>query len=203
MVAKGKRRQERPYFFLNAPCSEETNSFPLSDWQAMWHRRRFLPVFPQKCVLGKVEQPVKQHLDCATLKFSAENNTNELPRNSFQTMSKSDFPLRVTPMNPFKTVFRPNQTEILFSSHPPPHHCTKWTAGAPVAAAPSYLRLGIATAWHLSAASTRGDYSVLTSKEVCLTWVWRCAGRASPWSSLPRSYLSPTDSFCCNTTSCR
>ncbi len=53
-----------------------------------------------------------------------------------------------------------------------------------MAAAPSYLGLGITTAWHLSATSTRGDYSVLTSKGVCLTWVWRCAGRASPWSSL-------------------
>lgn len=52
-----------------------------------------------------------------------------------------------------------------------------------MAAAPSYQGLGITTVWHLSAASRRGDYSVLTSKEVCLTWVWRCAGRASPWSS--------------------
>lgn len=52
-----------------------------------------------------------------------------------------------------------------------------------MAAAPSYQGLGITTVRHLSAASRRGDYSVLTSKEVCLTWVWRCAGRASPWSS--------------------
>lgn len=118
---KGKRRRERPYFFLKCAVQWRNQFFSsLVDWQATWHRRRFLPVFPQKCVPGKVEQPVKQHLDRATLKFSAENNTNELPRNSFQTMSKSDFPLRVTPMNPFKTVFRPNQTEILFSFHPRP-----------------------------------------------------------------------------------
>lgn len=73
-----------------------------------------------------------------------------------------------------------NFSSLLF---PQAHDCTKWTAGAPVAAAPSYQGLGITTVWHLSAASRRGDYSVLTSKEVCLTWVWRCAGRASPWSS--------------------
>lgn len=58
-----------------------------------------------------------------------------------------------------------------------------------------------AAARRLSAASTREDYSVLTSKEVCLTWVWRCAGRASPWSSLV-ALISPPQTFsafCCNT----
>ena len=70
-----------------------------------------------------------------------------------------------------------------------------------MAAAPSYLGLGITTAWHLSALSRRGDYSVLTSKEVCLTWVWRCAGRASPWSSLAVLISPPQtpSAFCCNT----
>lgn len=58
-----------------------------------------------------------------------------------------------------------------------------------------------AAAWQLSAASTREDYSVLTSKEVCLTWVWRCAGRASPWSSLAVLISPPQtfSAFCCNT----
>lgn len=70
-----------------------------------------------------------------------------------------------------------------------------------MAGARSYQGRGIAAAWHLSAPSTRGDYSVLTSKEVCLTWVWRCASRASPWSSLAVLISPPQtfSAFCCNT----
>lgn len=41
----------------------------------------------QECVLGKVEQCVKQHFNHVTVKSSSENNANELPWNSFSTMS--------------------------------------------------------------------------------------------------------------------
>lgn len=40
-----------------------------------------------------------------------------------------------------------------------------------------------------------GDYCVLTSKEVCLTWVWRCATRVSPWSSLAILISPPQTPF--------
>lgn len=50
-----------------------------------------------------------------------------------------------------------------------------------------------------------GDYSVLTSKEVCLTWAWRFAGRAGPWCSLS-VLISPPQTlfaFCCSTAGSR
>ena len=103
-------------------------------------------------------------------------------------------------MKHFKTVLNHIKLKLFPLSlppHPPPpaHHCTKCAAGAPVAAARLYQGRGIAAAWHLSTVSTR-DYSALTSKEVCLTWVWRCAGSASPWSSLA-VLISPPQTFLC------
>lgn len=153
----------------------------------------------QKCVLGKV----KQHFDHVMMKSSSENNANELPWNSFssQCQKKNNFfSSQLTPVKEFlnriglKVASPPCSSPLL-------HHCTKWAAGAPVAGARLYQGRGTAAAWHLSAPSTRGDYSVLTSKEVCLTWAWRCASRASPWSSLAVLISPPQtfSAFCCNT----
>lgn len=47
----------------------------------------FCQLLFQECVLGKVEQCVKQHFNHVTMKSSSENNANELPWNSFSTMS--------------------------------------------------------------------------------------------------------------------
>lgn len=103
-----------PYFFLQCAVQWRNQPFPSPTGKRCDTGEDFCQPLPQKCVLGKVEQPVKQHLDHVKMKFSSENNANELPWNSISTMSEQNFPFQVTPMKHFKTVFRPHQTEIPF-----------------------------------------------------------------------------------------
>lgn len=143
------------------------------------------------------------------MKSSSENNTNELPWNSFFHHVRNTFFFffhwQLTPVKEYFSSTGLKWASLPCSSSPPPppffRRCRKWTAGAPVAGARLYQGRGRAAAWLLCAASTSGDYCVLTSKEVCLTWAWRCASRASPWSSLAVLISPPQtfSAFCCNT----
>lgn len=76
----------------------------------------FCQLLFQECVLGKVEQCVKQHFNHVTMKSSSENNANELPWNSISTMSVELFCFFNLATNASEREFKRRRAEISLSS---------------------------------------------------------------------------------------
>ena len=127
---EGEQKRHWPYFFLNVPCREEPARFPLLLARDVTQGETPASFSPHKCVAGKVEQSVKQHLHHGIMKFSSKNNANELPWNNllffflffFQAWEtiRVKLPITSAASETFQNSIKPHQTEIIPSLSPPP-----------------------------------------------------------------------------------